>query len=1304
MSALSQPIPIGSEVRGEYDTYEVKTKPKSGAFAQVYEVEARGDGKRYILKLNEVNVGPRESEILRRASEALECSNCRARVVSVIDQLVEPKVKGFTGHIEEKALGSSIEEHQPSEQQALRIAIDFAEALQACSQKNIAYLDIKPEKHIFWIAEPWQVTIIDWNVAKLDATSRELRDDLLTYCRELPAVFRGKSQGDSRNRLHPLSWNLEAQQDQLGINLGYAVWKLLARASVTPGGPLIPAVANLIRVQKEYEFKQWEMGAGIAESICGLVSVAWQSILEELRRVGDLWIVANRVGVVGSPKFADVKTLEQASIASLDRWPEWCAAARKNASDHIEGSRAQRSSLIAGVKYHGDQLGKARLLDPQNATAVVALGAYNLWSQLDLRNFDTTWKDLVELALDQEPSMLRSILEEYKEQLALEIVQRCREIDEKDGSSDPERSLGTVWSRVYDDFFRETIAWTYLEEARNVPQPEARIGLLKLAQESVPYHPLVLSELKIAEDAIDRQRRVDNAKKSIDSALANSNVQEAERAFRDLKLDASTDPQAKAYVDKYEQDLARLAILQTLTTTLPDSLASWNKTEINRVHVDLLKIPPSEARDLFVTQATRQLKLIDDLSRDVWRWRESFNQQESSIQAFGGSSNMRSSAHELRRMDSIYVGAPQLEGLWQDWKVAWREHITWLLFESKKIIARNTNAGNVDTIINESKAILDEFAVVRQLQEEYITNGLPTVVEIGKDVKQEEERLKQSLEKTRTLLADIEREFLLLLDDPSVLSGKIEARFSTLPASLQNQHRQLLIDRQILDLSRKIQQLLVVEDLEAATNCLQTLKSPNASPETIRDLNRRIEDKRNVLKVRHLSSRISDADWLAQTKAFLESFDTQLIDVRSSELREALDGLRTQYTQVEGQVSLANHLRSLDQHLEELMGQQNLGFDNLSKSQQRQQDLWDRERDAQKRITGQFRALAMILTITTWAILLGVAFAVFGQIGASVAGLAFLIVMGLFVLGEFNRRGSHRSDLSENSAILMMSDIAPEDTQTQEMSSVTEDESPPSSQNEVATNTETEKGGSRRDRLEEDSTRRSKRKLLPIISAVAILLVIMSLVTYALMTGFDFGGLLPSTNEGRVSEGAVVVLPASTPSPTLTYMPSATPSPTATSTSTSTPMPTSSPSPVPPPLAWEAGTQVGMRESRGEVKQDADMNLTKWQYVPIDATGGTAVTPSLTVVSMPDQKRAEVATAFFAFGQAFDNTQLTLASETPLYAGIDDGYIQVAVLKIPEDVTSDNFILYVEDETLGPGFEFGLSGWVWADAVTPIQQ
>ncbi len=113
---------------------------------------------------------------------------------------------------------------------------------------------------------------------------------------------------------------------------------------------------------------------------------------------------------------------------------------------------------------------------------------------------------------------------------------------------------------------------------------------------SVPYHPLVLLELESAEEARDRQNRIDSAKKSLDTALAKSKVEEAERAFQELKREASSDSHAREYIDQYEQDIARLVILRTLTTTLPAALESWGLQEIISVSYSLLKLPPSEAR------------------------------------------------------------------------------------------------------------------------------------------------------------------------------------------------------------------------------------------------------------------------------------------------------------------------------------------------------------------------------------------------------------------------------------------------------------------------------------------------------------------------------------------------------------------------------------------------------------------------------------------------------------------------------------------------------------------------------------
>ncbi len=82
----------------------------------------------------------------------------------------------------------------------------------------------------------------------------------------------------------------------------------------------------------------------------------------------------------------------------------------------------------------------------------------------------------------------------------------------------------------------------------------------------------------------------------------------------------------------------------------------------------------------------------------------------------------------------------------------------------------------------------------------------------------------------------------------------------------------------------------------------------------IRDLNKQIDDKRNVLEARHLTSRISDVDWLAQTKAFLKKSDSQPTDIRSSEFHEVIDVRRTQYAEVEERLGLADRLQSFERH------------------------------------------------------------------------------------------------------------------------------------------------------------------------------------------------------------------------------------------------------------------------------------------------------------------------------------------------------------------------------------------------------
>lgn len=132
--------------------------------------------------------------------------------------------------------------------------------------------------------------------------------------------------------------------------------------------------------------------------------------------------------------------------------------------------------------------------------------------------------------------------------------------------------------------------------------------------------------------------------------------------------------------------------------------------------------------------------------------------------------------------------------------------------------------------------------------------------------------------------------------------------------------------------------------------------------------------------------------------------------------------------------------------------------------------------------------------------------------------------------------------------------------------------------------------------------------------------------------------------------------------------------------------------------------QVSMSVTEGIANENGDMNRPKWQYLSNEAIGGGAVIPPLTIISVPDQKKLEVSTIFFVFGQEFISPQITLKSETPLYARSGDGYLQVATLKMARIINEESFIQSVQDETLGNGFEFQLAGWVWTDDVTAIQQ
>ena len=84
----------------------------------------------------------------------------------------------------------------------LSILLPFAKLLRTCAKNKIAYVDIKPLEHLFWIKQAGQIriTLIDWGIARANAEPALLADDIRKFCLMIPEIIYGKKMADLQYR------------------------------------------------------------------------------------------------------------------------------------------------------------------------------------------------------------------------------------------------------------------------------------------------------------------------------------------------------------------------------------------------------------------------------------------------------------------------------------------------------------------------------------------------------------------------------------------------------------------------------------------------------------------------------------------------------------------------------------------------------------------------------------------------------------------------------------------------------------------------------------------------------------------------------------------------------------------------------------------------------------------------------------------------------------------------------------------------------------------------------------------------
>lgn len=101
--------------------------------------------------------------------------------------------------LQTSALGEHAERELPeSVTDRLSILLGFAKLLRTCAKNKIAYVDIKPLEHLFWVKQGGQVriTLIDWGIARANAEPALLADDIRKFCQTIPEVIYGKKMAD----------------------------------------------------------------------------------------------------------------------------------------------------------------------------------------------------------------------------------------------------------------------------------------------------------------------------------------------------------------------------------------------------------------------------------------------------------------------------------------------------------------------------------------------------------------------------------------------------------------------------------------------------------------------------------------------------------------------------------------------------------------------------------------------------------------------------------------------------------------------------------------------------------------------------------------------------------------------------------------------------------------------------------------------------------------------------------------------------------------------------------------------------
>ena len=213
----------GVTVSGQNIPLEYTGIRKTGGFTAAFEFKSSADGQHYFLKITEAedNAGVESRSLTKTAQIFRNEIMTEPDPVKRLGYVPVPAIlttdpdkfnrefsalfdrSAYSLQIQTAAEGTHCERELPeSLADRIKILLDLAKLLRLCAKNKTAYVDIKPLEHLFWGKDErgLRITLIDWGIARTNASVSLLADDIRKYCLALPEIIYGRKMADLQNK------------------------------------------------------------------------------------------------------------------------------------------------------------------------------------------------------------------------------------------------------------------------------------------------------------------------------------------------------------------------------------------------------------------------------------------------------------------------------------------------------------------------------------------------------------------------------------------------------------------------------------------------------------------------------------------------------------------------------------------------------------------------------------------------------------------------------------------------------------------------------------------------------------------------------------------------------------------------------------------------------------------------------------------------------------------------------------------------------------------------------------------------